>query len=496
MIKTIITTLITSAFAFASFAQNVNIPDPNFKATLLANTNINTLDDGEISLDEATAFNGILNIENKGVADFTGIENFVNITEFISTYNTITYLDLTNNTKLTKITLERNYQLDSINVSKCILLNELVVTSSKLTKLDVTQNVALTKLLCNLNQLISLDLSNNLNIKIFSSTGNPNLGTVCISKQNTYSWIKDRSTDFWPCYEEVNLLEIENDKDAVDIYYAFFDGYLGNNNGKLEYFELDYAKSDIVIYKQTSFELIKSFRNIDRVYATKNNMQNYALNLANNKKLVRVLIRDSTNIKQIILPNLINSIDCYGCNQRLAEVELSNTTLKSIIISNTIIGDSTLDLTNIVSLDTLVLDSTNVKTIDISKNSNIQYFSAKDANSLDTIYISQAQYLRKNDFVIPANAKIVITDMLTAVENSTVLNFSIFPNPASDNVTVTFTESVSGTVSIIDLHGNVVASKSISGNNTNISTAELASGVYVVKISSDKGVAVKQLVIQ
>jgi len=71
---------------------------------------------------------------------------------------------------------------------------------------------------------------------------------------------------------------------------------------------------------------------------------------------------------------------------------------------------------------------------------------------------------------------------LTGLSNAKVANFSIYPNPASDNVTITFTESVSGTVSIVDLKGNVVATKSISGNTTNISTADLASGVYVVKI--------------
>lgn len=85
--------------------------------------------------------------------------------------------------------------------------------------------------------------------------------------------------------------------------------------------------------------------------------------------------------------------------------------------------------------------------------------------------------------------------VVTGIETMNASNFSVFPNPATDNVTITLTESVSGTVSIVDLHGNVVATKSISGNTSNISTADLASGVFVVKISTDKGVAVKQLVI-
>jgi hypothetical protein len=61
---------------------------------------------------------------------------------------------------------------------------------------------------------------------------------------------------------------------------------------------------------------------------------------------------------------------------------------------------------------------------------------------------------------------------------------------------VTLTDAVSGTISIVDLHGNTVASKTIGSSTTNISTADLASGVYVVKFSSAKGVAVKQLIIE
>ncbi len=90
----------------------------------------------------------------------------------------------------------------------------------------------------------------------------------------------------------------------------------------------------------------------------------------------------------------------------------------------------------------------------------------------------------------------IVVNMLTNVETFNTTSISIYPNPATDNVTVSFNESVSGTVSIVDLHGNVVATKSISGNTSNISTVDFASGVYVVKINSDKGVAVKQLVIQ
>ncbi len=41
-----------------SYSQNVTIPDSNFKAYLLSSTSINTVNDGEISVEEAEAFLG------------------------------------------------------------------------------------------------------------------------------------------------------------------------------------------------------------------------------------------------------------------------------------------------------------------------------------------------------------------------------------------------------------------------------------------------------
>lgn len=65
-------------------AQNVNIPDANFKAALIANANINTNNDTEIQLTEATAYTGSISLYNKNIADLTGIEAFTGITLIIN----------------------------------------------------------------------------------------------------------------------------------------------------------------------------------------------------------------------------------------------------------------------------------------------------------------------------------------------------------------------------------------------------------------------------
>jgi hypothetical protein len=96
----------------------VNITDANFKAYLVGNTAINTNGDTEIQVSEAAAFNDTMFCDEIGISNLTGIEAFT----------ALIYLD-------------------------CVL--------NQLTSLDVSQNTALTYLLCYDNQLTSLDVSQN-----------------------------------------------------------------------------------------------------------------------------------------------------------------------------------------------------------------------------------------------------------------------------------------------------------------------------------------------
>ncbi|MDO5971709.1 T9SS type A sorting domain-containing protein [Flavivirga aquimarina] len=146
-------------------AQNgddpVNIPDVNFKNALLNySTTIDTNDDDEISYAEAEAFTGTINVNNKAIADLTGIEAFVNITTLYCYDNALTSLDVSNNTALTYLSCRSN-ALTSLDVSNNTALTSLHCYSNALTSLDVSNNTALTNLRCYSNALTSLDVSNN-----------------------------------------------------------------------------------------------------------------------------------------------------------------------------------------------------------------------------------------------------------------------------------------------------------------------------------------------
>lgn len=138
-------------------AQNVNIPDANFKNYLLSNSAINTNGDGQIQVSEAIAFNGSIYCGNKNISNLTGIEAFVNITE-------------------------------------------LFCFSNQLTTLNVSQNTALTYLTCSGNQLTSLNVKNGNNSALlwFYSTANPNLQCIQIDNTNAVgtNWGKDATATY------------------------------------------------------------------------------------------------------------------------------------------------------------------------------------------------------------------------------------------------------------------------------------------------------------
>lgn len=123
------------------FAQNVSIPDANFKTYLIGNTLINTNGDSEIQLSEASAFTQSVYCPSLGITDLTGIEAFTNITELYCGFN-------------------------------------------QLTSLDVSQNTALVYVYCYSNQLTCLNLKNgnNQNFIFFNGGSNPDL--QCIQVDN------------------------------------------------------------------------------------------------------------------------------------------------------------------------------------------------------------------------------------------------------------------------------------------------------------------------
>ena len=74
---------------------------------------------------------------------------------------------------------------------------------------------------------------------------------------------------------------------------------------------------------------------------------------------------------------------------------------------------------------------------------------------------------------------------------------AVYPNPVNDIFTISNDASaVINIVEITDLNGRVVSSHEVNATEGQISTANLASGVYMLNISTDQGKAIKKIVKQ
>lgn len=99
-----------------------------------------------------------------------------------------------------------------------------------------------------------------------------------------------------------------------------------------------------------------------------------------------------------------------------------------------------------------------------------------------------------DNFVTRASA----ADTLLGVESVTLAEnkFSVFPNPASNLISISNSENILvNEITITDLNGRVV--KQSKYNNTSeiqINVSDLASGMYLMNITSDQGSATKKII--
>lgn len=83
--------------------------------------------------------------------------------------------------------------------------------------------------------------------------------------------------------------------------------------------------------------------------------------------------------------------------------------------------------------------------------------------------------------------KVNITDIvLNNFINSETSEIKLYPNPASDVVTISLKEAFNGRLHLLDIQGKEIYSEAISSRKKEISVAQLKSGIYFVVLSSQE----------
>ena len=172
--------------SFASFTQIVNIPDANFKAYLLSNANINTINDGNITYSEAAAFNGVMSCSALSITNLTGIEAFTGYLYLNCTNNSITTLDLSANVHMQGMLEVGNNPLTSLILPPAI--TSLKCNNTFLTSLDLSNTPNLTHMWSNMTPFTSIDFSNSAALIGMNLDGN-HMTSIDLSSLTSLEWI-------------------------------------------------------------------------------------------------------------------------------------------------------------------------------------------------------------------------------------------------------------------------------------------------------------------
>ena len=128
---------------------------------------------------------------------------------------------------------------------------------------------------------------------------------------------------------------------------------------------------------------------------------------------------------------------------------------------------------------------------------NFEITNAAFAGTLDRF---QIVFRSASNAVLTANANtdtILVHNILVSAANTLSVDqfqafeFEMFPNPVKNKLNIESKDAITN-VAVFDLLGKEVISSNIVKNTLDVST--LSNGVYIIKLTSDKGVATKKFV--
>ena len=133
----------------------------------------------------------------------------------------------------------------------------------------------------------------------------------------------------------------------------------------------------------------------------------------------------------------------------------------------------------------------------------VEIIAFKNKNERTKYYILKRRVIKVYPYALTAKEKcisdfseatavFILPSLVEDVYNS---NFSIYPNPAANSISISNNESINR-IDIYDIKGSLIFSQSYLKKSTSIDVSNFAKGVYSVKIVSMKNSIVQQLIIE
>ena len=465
-------------------AEFTHIPDLNFELyieSLGLGNGINN--DGYVETSKIATLT-TLDVRNKNISDFTGIEDFVALRDLNASDNNISTIDLTNNVLLEYLNLFSN-AITSIDLQKNNQLKELFIGTNQLTNLDVSSLPELTKLWCFNNQLTTLDVSKNPKLEVL------NCSTNLIENLNVYSNPLLTTIDVFS--NKLKYFDIQNNINLTQL--SISDNELTSLNLKNNH------TSKISLFTALNNPNLSCIKVDDVTWAT-NNLTN--IDATSSFSLDCIPFNDdcSNAIPLTIGQQTPGSLNNGNANNNptcaigtvLADVWFS------VIVPQT--GEFSIEGTGFGGQLKFAVYQSCASLAPIACGTSI---------SLQNLNVGTKFYLKvwleansskssgnQNDlgsFTLTANDSSVLS-----IDNFTAQNVEllVYPNPAKSKVSVSLTNN--SRLQKVDIY-TILGDKIITQNGLNkseldINVANLASGIYFIRVKSVKGIISKKLIIK
>jgi Leucine-rich repeat (LRR) protein len=410
-------TNIDEGVIFSEGGCNVYIPDANFKAALLADDAINTIDDSEIQYREAETYSGSIYVANLSIADMTGLEAFKSVTGLDCSANNLSQLVVRQNARIVSIDCGNNElgsldvslnpaletlncasnQLKGLELSNTNNLRQLDCQSNQLEILDLSDNVKLTELYCQSNQLRSLDVKNGNNEQItaFDARNNPSLSCIAVDDE-AYSAAN------WPNVDAEGLF---NEEGCAVVYIpdAGFKAALLANTGintnwdtEIQVSEAKAYTGDIQVPSTGISDMtgLEAFSKLTTLDCSGNQLSE--LDMKANELLIQLNCSNNQLGRLALRSNqLLEQLDCS--NNQLSRLALrSNPLLEQLDCSNN--QFELLDLRMNSALKEMLCQSNQLHSLDLRNGANeaITAFDATVNPTLICITVDDADYAESN----------------------------------------------------------------------------------------------------
>ena len=368
----------------------LDIPDPNFKAYLVANYDQNS--DNEISRFEIEKLKSLI-VSSLGIASLEGIEHFTNLEGLACDNNSLTELDLSKNTQLTELTCGYN------KISKLILppnaekMTWLSCGDNKLTgKLDCSNWVNLTNLNCHTNNFTALDLTGCSEL-IGLSCGNNNLTSLNVQDCSNLTPLqcdgnKLSSLDISMCPYLLTLSCGNNNLETLDLSNCHNLDRLFCQDNKLSSLDISMCLKLSLLYCQNNMLTLLTLGNASTLRDLDCSQNQLSSLIATSCTSLTQLTCDNNNIRILDISNCYNLGDLIWHNNPFEEINLGD--VASITFHNyAAIYDPT-KTTDYPYLSYALNNSTKLK-ITSSRYSRLNV----SGNQLESLDISQSPNIQK-----------------------------------------------------------------------------------------------------